>query len=101
MARTTARVEQETLISPTPAAGSITVGTPAWFAWLESATTFSFSGPTGSFTARKEGRARGGGYWKAYRTAHGPFAQPEDVKRVSGIGDAIFEKIRPYITVGR
>jgi competence protein ComEA len=37
----------------------------------------------------------------AYRTAHGPFAQPEDVKRVSGIGDAIFEKIRPYITTGR
>jgi LuxR family maltose regulon positive regulatory protein len=71
MARTTARVEQETLISTAPAAGSITVGTPAWFAWLESATTFSFSGPTGSFTARKEGRARGGGYWKAYRTAHG------------------------------
>lgn len=36
----------------------------------------------------------------AYRTAHGPFARLEDVERVSGIGEAIFAKIRPYITLG-
>jgi len=27
--------------------------------------------PAGRFTARKERQARGGGYWKAYRTSHG------------------------------
>jgi LuxR family maltose regulon positive regulatory protein len=47
------------------------VGTPAWFEWLESATTFAFAGPSGRFTARKEARARGGLYWKAYHTANG------------------------------
>jgi LuxR family maltose regulon positive regulatory protein len=71
MAHKTARVEQDTLVSGTAATGPIIVGTPAWFAWLESATTFAFSGPGGSFTARKEGRDRGGWYWKAYRTVHG------------------------------
>ncbi|MEO8288399.1 MAG: LuxR C-terminal-related transcriptional regulator [Chloroflexota bacterium] len=49
----------------------ITVGTPAWFAWLESAAAFAFTSPAGSFTARKETRARGGWYWKAYHTAQG------------------------------
>jgi competence protein ComEA len=34
-----------------------------------------------------------------YRQAHGPFGQPEDVKKVSGIGDSIFERIRDLITV--
>jgi LuxR family maltose regulon positive regulatory protein len=52
-------------------ASPITVGTPAWFNWLEGATSFAFSGPAGSFTAHKENRARGGWYWKAYRTVHG------------------------------
>ncbi|MEP6774471.1 MAG: LuxR C-terminal-related transcriptional regulator [Chloroflexota bacterium] len=50
---------------------SITVGTPAWFDWLESATTFAFTSPSGRFTARKEARTRGGLYWKAYHTVHG------------------------------
>ncbi len=49
----------------------IPVGTPAWFAWLESAMAFAFTSPAGRFTARKEARARGGSYWKAYHTAHG------------------------------
>jgi LuxR family maltose regulon positive regulatory protein len=52
-------------------AGPITVGSPAWFAWLEDATAFSFTSPAGNFSARKERRARGGWYWKAYRTANG------------------------------
>lgn len=34
-----------------------------------------------------------------YRTKTGPFQTIEDVKNVSGIGDAIFESIRNYITV--
>ncbi len=50
---------------------SIMVGTPGWFAWLESATTFAFTCSSGKFTARKEARTRGGMYWKAYHTAHG------------------------------
>lgn len=33
------------------------------------------------------------------RTANGPFAQPEDVTRVSGIGQATYEQMAPYITV--
>src|ERR1700692_405210 len=49
------------------------VGEGAWFAWLETASTFAFSSDTGTFTARKEraGNQRGGWYWKAYRTQHG------------------------------
>ncbi|MEO8289355.1 MAG: LuxR C-terminal-related transcriptional regulator, partial [Chloroflexota bacterium] len=47
------------------------MGTPEWFAWLESATTFAFTCPSGRFTARKEARTRGGFYWKAYHTYRG------------------------------
>jgi LuxR family maltose regulon positive regulatory protein len=71
MARTTAQVDGATLMLPERDAGPITVDTPEWFAWLEHATTFAFTGPSGRFTARKEQQARGGGYWKAYRTDHG------------------------------
>lgn len=74
MARTTARVEDGRLViaanDPNPIP-SITVGTDAWFAWLETATAFVFTSPTGRFTARKERRARGSWYWKAYRTDQG------------------------------
>jgi len=45
----------------------LTVGTPAWFAWLEQAATFAFVGEQGTFTARKEYKKQGGAYWKAYR----------------------------------
>jgi LuxR family maltose regulon positive regulatory protein len=49
------------------------VDTVAWFAWLETASTFSFVSETGRFTARREqaGHKRGGWYWKAYRKQHG------------------------------
>jgi LuxR family transcriptional regulator, maltose regulon positive regulatory protein len=51
----------------------LTVDTAAWFAWLETASTFSFVSETGSLTARREqaGHKRGGWYWKAYRKQHG------------------------------
>src|SRR5579884_2541033 len=51
----------------------LTVDTAAWFAWLETASTFSFVSETGSFTARREqaGHKRGGWYWEAYRKQHG------------------------------
>src|SRR4051794_28049808 len=71
MARTTALLDGATLVLPGHDASPITVDTPAWFAWLEQATTFAFTSPAGHFTARRERQARGGGYWKAYRTAHG------------------------------
>ncbi len=32
------------------------------------------------------------------RAQNGPFAQPQDVIRVSGIGQATYEKMAPYIT---
>jgi len=35
-----------------------------------------------------------------YREQNGPFKTIEDIKKVSGIGDATFLKIRDYITVG-
>jgi len=33
-----------------------------------------------------------------YRQAHGPFARPEDIMEVSGIGPGVFEEIRDLIT---
>jgi LuxR family maltose regulon positive regulatory protein len=71
MARTTPRVERSTLIGAAGDGSTIAIGTPAWYAWLEQATTFAFIGEQGSFTARKERRARAGGYWKAYRKQAG------------------------------
>jgi predicted ATPase/DNA-binding CsgD family transcriptional regulator len=51
----------------------LSVGTPAWYAWLRTATTFAFLSEVGSFTARKEqaGHKRGGWYWRAYRKRSG------------------------------
>jgi len=46
----------------------VSVGTPDWYAWLQSARAFSFRASSGQFTARKEqaGNKRGSWYWKAY-----------------------------------
>lgn len=46
----------------------LVVGTPDWYAWLDTATSFAFRSTQGSFTARKEraGNKRGNSYWKAY-----------------------------------
>lgn len=35
-----------------------------------------------------------------YRTEHGPFAQPEDLQNVSGIGAKTYEKMASQVTVG-
>src|SRR2546429_7485872 len=47
--------------------------TGGWFAWVETASTFSVVSEIGSFTARREqaGHKRGGWYGKAYRKQHG------------------------------
>src|SRR5260221_13890876 len=66
MARTTARVDGGTLVVAANDPNPITVGTDAWFAWLETATAFVFTSPAGHFTARKERRGRGPRVWAAY-----------------------------------
>jgi competence protein ComEA len=34
-----------------------------------------------------------------YRQANGPFARPDDIKKVKGIGDSIYEQLQELITV--
>lgn len=68
MARTTPVVQAETVTwSMDRHEHQLTVGTPAWYAWLEEVSTFAFVSDMGTFTARKEPRQHGGAYWKAYR----------------------------------
>jgi predicted ATPase/DNA-binding CsgD family transcriptional regulator len=49
------------------------VGTPAWYAWLQTAMSFRMRSPFGTFTLRREqaGNKRGNWYWRAYRRRHG------------------------------
>lgn len=74
MARTTPRVEEATLVAAPDIANPVEVGSPAWYAWLDQATTFAFVGTHGRFTARKERGGRTGWYWKAYRKCAGKVA---------------------------
>src|SRR3954464_13622519 len=71
MARSTPRVAGATLVARAEDARAIAVGTPAWYAWLEGASTFAFVGAAGSFTAHKERWQHADGYWKAYRKRAG------------------------------
>jgi len=72
MARKTPTVRGDTLISSEGAEGwTITVGTPAWFAWLDQASSFFFESPLGRFGARRERSQRGGWYWRARRRQAG------------------------------
>jgi hypothetical protein len=63
-----------------PGGSSIPLDSPQWFAWLEAATTTSFTYALfnrqqgyidGFMTVRKERRQRGASYWSAYRRAGG------------------------------
>ena len=51
----------------------IVVNSSDWYAWLQTASTFTFRGEEGLFTAYKEraGNQRGRAYWRAYRTWQG------------------------------
>ena len=51
----------------------VLLDTPSWYAWLETATTFTFTCEEGTFTAHKAraGNRRGGWYWRAYRRKRG------------------------------
>lgn len=37
----------------------------------------------------------------AYRREHGFFASPRDLLQIQGIGDALYQRIEPYVTVLR
>src|SRR5215212_6973017 len=71
MARTTPHVQGTILIELAGDTDAITLGTPAWYAWLEDATTFAFVSAAGTFTARKERGGAAHWYWKAYRKRAG------------------------------
>jgi len=72
MARMTPVVQAETVTwSVDRHEHQLTVGTPAWYAWLEEVSTFAFVSDMGTFTARKELRQHGGAYWRAYRKREG------------------------------
>ena len=60
-------------VTDAPGRPEIAVGSPSWVAWLRDPATrsFSFQGPSGRFTARKEHRVHGGEYWTAYRKRDG------------------------------
>jgi predicted ATPase/DNA-binding CsgD family transcriptional regulator len=51
----------------------IVVDSSDWYAWLQTASTFTFRGEQGFFTAHKEraGNRRGRAYWRAYRKRGG------------------------------
>jgi predicted ATPase/DNA-binding CsgD family transcriptional regulator len=53
--------------SPSKTLLTVTPGVQAWFAWLDSVSSFTFQGQQGQLTARKESRRWGEGYWYAYR----------------------------------
>jgi LuxR family maltose regulon positive regulatory protein len=44
---------------------------PSWAVWLHSISSFAFHGKTGFYTARKERKPRGEGYWYAYARVEG------------------------------
>jgi LuxR family transcriptional regulator, maltose regulon positive regulatory protein len=52
---------------------SIPVGSTEWLDWLDEneIKSFSFQGTTGKFTARRERKQHGSGYWVAYRKLKG------------------------------
>ena len=44
---------------------------PAWFEWVSQVSSFAFHGRNGSYTACKECKQRGEGYWYAYARVEG------------------------------
>ena len=70
--RTTPKVISDLLYTEDVATTGTPVGSPAWFEWLQTATTFYYeSRRGGTFTAHQERRQRGGQYWIAYRRRAG------------------------------
>jgi hypothetical protein len=80
MSSKTPRVWEEYVEDPAQPSDRVWLDTPKWVAWLEAPTTTRFCYPVfdaqvgyivGFMTVRKERRARGGGYWVAYRRCQG------------------------------
>jgi ATP/maltotriose-dependent transcriptional regulator MalT len=71
MAHSPPLVDHQWLIQPGNVADAIMVGSDAWFAWLDSATSFTFRSEHGSFTAHKERRSPARAYWKAHHRLAG------------------------------
>jgi hypothetical protein len=67
----TALVEHNLLTQSDASADGIPVDSPAWYAWLANATSFTFRSAHGTFTAHKEHRSPTQAYWKAYRRRQG------------------------------
>src|SRR5205085_7839498 len=44
---------------------------PSWWGWVSQTSSFAFQGKHGSYTARKERKQRGEGYWYAYARVGG------------------------------
>jgi non-specific serine/threonine protein kinase len=70
MARLEAVIHDQTLRDHSTGR-AISVGSPEWFAWLEEATVFAYVRGDTRITVRKEARARGDRYWRAYRKEGG------------------------------
>lgn len=68
--RTTPKIMEGRIYTDDAFTGTL-VGSPAWFTWLDSASTFYYEGREGVFTAHLEPRQRGGSYWIAYRRQAG------------------------------
>ena len=73
--RTTPKIVSGSLYTDDIFTTGTRVGSPAWFAWLDTASTFYFEGRTGTFTALRERRQRGSTYWIAYRRQQGRLAR--------------------------
>src|SRR5215831_6016959 len=74
MPQTTPFVQGKTLIFQQDGhEHTLLIGTSAWYAWLETATLFTFRSAYGTCTVRKEraGNKRGDCYWRAYRQRDG------------------------------
>src|SRR6516225_6975599 len=73
MARSIPKVREGSLlqhIAEDTSTDTISIGTAAWYRWLEQHHSFTFETPRTTFTARKEQRP-GGRYWYAYRRMRG------------------------------
>jgi hypothetical protein len=86
--RTTPKVLRGTLYTDDAHTGT-TVGSPAWFAWLNTAATFYYESPIGTFTAHQEYRQPGGQYWIAYRCCSGVLRRAHLGKSVQLTADCL------------
>jgi len=100
--RTTPKVVSGILYTEDVATTGTEVGSPAWFAWLDTASTFYYESRQGTFTAHCERRQRGGSYWIAYRRHRGILrrvhlgkADHLTLARLEEVVDTLNERLSP------